>query len=250
MRNEAEAELLRVMREVRAEQDAALERLEPRTAGEIKLADDRQLLLRTTGEAADEVNEKVVGLTVDQADRITNFTDVAEEDLDNLSRHTANTFQFLSDLNTLFTKDDEKRQEKAFKINKAAQLANAIVTGALAVNKAFASQIIPNDPTSLPRAIGAAALAGIQTAAQVAVIARQKYEPGGGTTPPGLTNFQNTSFTPPDPGNIDIGTGIEGEANITAIGQGGQTPVRAYVVATEVTDAQEANKNIEDLATL
>ena len=97
-----------------------------------------------------------------------------------------------------------------------------------------------------------AGIAGVAAAAQIATIARSKFQPGG-------TN----------PGNPDsLGAGGGGAASVpnnaappdlefqeqqaTAIGQSdeGQEPLKAYVIAGEVTNAQQANAEIENLATL
>ena len=203
-------------------------------------------LIVNTGDAVIQTEEAVAGFSVDQADRITNTTDVAEETLTNFAGTSAQVFGYLSDLNQVFTKDDEKREKRAFEINKKAQLAQAIVVGALAINKAFASQIIPADPTSLPRAIGAAALASLQTAAQIAVISRQQFDsptPGGGG---GGNPGSAIAFAPPETGGIE-----QQDANITTVGQNGNgMPVKTYVLAGDVTSAQEANQAIENLATL
>ena len=208
---------------------------------------ERQFELITgTTTAVAEAEEEVAGFTVDQADRVANFTDVAEETLTNFAGTTTDVFSTLGDLNQLLTKDDEKREKRAFEIQKKASLAQAIIVGALAINKAIASQIIPGDPTSLPRAIAAAAIAAVQTGAQIAVISRQQFQassPGGNNSPP-----------PPSPGNSITFNPFQGEeqdANITTVGQNdnGGT-VRTYVLAGDVTSAQEADQAIQNLATL
>lgn len=203
-------------------------------------------LITNTGLAVQTVEEDVAGFSVDQADRITNFTDVAEDTLVNFADISAQTFSTLADLNTIFTKDDEKRAKNAFEIQKKAQLAQAIIVGALAVNKAFASQVIPGDPTSLPRAIGAAALAGVQTAAQIAAISRQQFESpspdaaGGGGGGAASINYQL--------GGQQAGATVTGPNVAGGGGTGGVT--QAYVLAGEVTNQQEAEAQIVNLARL
>ena len=202
-------------------------------------------LIQSTGDAVIEVEERVVGLTGDQADRITNFTDTAEDTLTNFANISGQTFGVLADLNEVFTKDDEKRAKKAFEIQKKAQLAQAVVVGALAINKAFASQIIPGDPTSLPRAIGAAAIAGLQTAAQIAVIARQTFdspspEGGGGGGAGASINYQL--------GGQEAGETVTGPRTAGGGGTGGVT--QTYVLAGDVTSQQDAEAQIINLARL
>ncbi len=202
-------------------------------------------LITNTGLAVTQTEEQVAGFSVDQADRITNFTDVSEETLTNFAGVSADVFGALGDLNQVLTKDDEKREKKAFEIQKKAQLAQAIIVGALAINKAFASQIIPGDPTSLPRAIAAGALASLQTAAQIAVISRQQFESpqaggGGGTSAAGSINYNL--------GDQQAGGTVTGPGTTGGGGTGGAT--QTYVLAGDVTSQQEAEAQIINLARL
>jgi hypothetical protein len=65
------------------------------------------------------------------------------------------------------------------KIGKAFALYQAGIDGYQSVLKAFNSQFIAGDPSSLPRAIGAGALAGAFAVKQIAGIAGAKFEKGG-----------------------------------------------------------------------
>lgn len=65
------------------------------------------------------------------------------------------------------------------KIGKAFALYQAGIDGYQSVMKAFNSQFIPGDPSSLPRAIGAGAFAGAFAVKQIAGIAGAKFEKGG-----------------------------------------------------------------------
>ena len=69
---------------------------------------------------------------------------------------------------------------------------------------------------------------------------------GGGTVPslPPVPTFN------PEAALAGTATGQTGAATVTASQQGSQATIKAYVVATEVTSEQEANKKIEDLAKL
>ena len=59
------------------------------------------------------------------------------------------------------------------------QVAFATADAILAVQKAYTSQLVPGDPTSLARAIGAAVKTGLFGAANVAKVAGVKFERGG-----------------------------------------------------------------------
>lgn len=65
------------------------------------------------------------------------------------------------------------------KIGKAFALYQAGIDGYQSVMKAFNSQFIAGDPSSLPRAIGAGAFAGAFAVKQIAGIAGAKFEKGG-----------------------------------------------------------------------
>lgn len=68
---------------------------------------------------------------------------------------------------------------KQSKIGKAFALYQAGIDGYQSVMKAFNSQFIAGDPSSLPRAIGAGAFAGAFAVKQIAGIAGAKFEKGG-----------------------------------------------------------------------
>jgi len=201
----------------------------------------KELVVGTTA-AITATTENVVGMTAAQTDAITNVTDAAEYKLEGLQQFSTQAFSFLSDVSTLFNSDEEERNRKAFEINKKAQLAGAIISGALAVNKAFASQILPGDPTSIVRAIAAAAVAGVAAAAQIATISRQTFEspsPGGGGGGTATLNYQV--------GGQEAGpeVGLSNESM-----GGGGLPTQTYVLAGDVTSAQNASAQIENLARL
>ena len=223
------------------ENTGTLDRIAVKT---IEVANTNKELMVSTANVADEIIGDTSGFTAGQVDKITNFTDTAEYTLENFARNSEQIFGTLADLNEIFVKDDEKRAKNAFEIQKKASLAQAIISGALAINKAFASQIIPNDPTSILRAIGASVLAGIKTAAQIAVISRQQFNSptpgsvggGGGAT----LNYQV--------GGQQAGGNVSGQFSGGAGGTGGAT--QTYVLAGNVTSQQEAEAQIQNLARL
>lgn len=213
---------------------------------------NRTIILPQLNQQVLDAVRDITGLSTEQADAITNSTDLIEAGLERFGENAASTFDFVNDLNTLFTKGDEARAKRAFQIQKAANLANAITTTAVSVNKAFASQIIPGDPTSLPRAIGAGVLAGIKGAAQIATILRTKFEStaapittaGGGGNLGGVGGGPTTTptFTP---------------AQFFGLGQqtattGGPTPqdTRVFVVESDITNVQNRVSVIESRSTI
>jgi len=141
---------------------------------------------------------------------------------------------------------------------KAAAIAATVIDTYVGAQKAFTSQLIPGDPTAPIRgaiAAGAAIATGI---ANVAAIARTPT-PGASTSAAGASISQPAArqFSG-NTGSLNIAEQTGGFAQSGAINdlelnleEGGTSPVfKTYVVATDVTSAQEANKKVEDLAKL
>ena len=162
-------------------------------------------------------------------------------------------FDALGALAQAFASEDEARAEKNFKIQKALSLASATISGTEAVINAFTTA--QKSPiTALLPAYPAiqAGLAGAFAAAQIATIARSKFKGsnprpsaggGGGGNQPA---FDPTAALRSQDQEL-LGTQAAGE---TVTPGADPQPVRAYVVATEVTNAQEATAQIENLARL
>lgn len=135
---------------------------------------------------------------------------------------------------------------------KAAAIATTTIDTYMAAQKAYASQLTL-DPTSPIRAAIAAGVAVANGLANVKAIMSTKT-PGDATAGGGGTPARPSirTFNPAGALGAQEAGGVEG-INTTA-GFGSQSregqPIRAYVVATEVSSAQEANKKIDDLARL
>jgi hypothetical protein len=104
----------------------------------------------------------------------------------------------------------EKQKEKSFKIEQQAAIGRTIIDTAQGSIRAYISQIIPGDPSSVVRGAIAASLVAASGLAQVAAIKSQKFY-GGGTsqisTPNavsggggggGMNGLQPTPFTSPN----------------------------------------------------
>lgn len=134
--------------------------------------------------------------------------------------------------------------EKQFKFNKKMQLAGAIIDAGKAITASLAASPVAIGAVPNPAGIASLAFASTTSAANIAKILATKFD--GGST---------TSNTPPSP---SVGGGGEGGApqfNPLASafinnrpGQTGPTP--AYVLAGDVTSAQEARNKVQDLARL
>ena len=139
------------------------------------------------------------------------------------------TLSALSDLNQIFDAENEEAAKKAFQREKALQLAETIISTYAAAQKAFASQLIPGDPTSIVRGQIAAAVAIAGGLARVAVISAQKFDaPNAGA---GGANAA------PQPAGLGVPAGGPSTVTLTG-GQSGVQNLQAVVLAGDVTTAQ------------
>jgi hypothetical protein len=140
----------------------------------------------------------------------------------------------LMGLNDALTAAGVLNAKQSFKVNKALQLAQAGVGAIQAVQVALA------DPTLVgPSRYIAAAAAGIAGVANVAKIAAMKYDAG------------NTGGSQPSPslgGGSGGGTASAPAVDLSFLNQGSNKaqPIQTYVLATNVSSAQEAEQKIKD----
>jgi hypothetical protein len=161
--------------------------------------------------------------------------------------------QAIAAISAAFAGDNEKAAKRNFKIQKALSLATTVISGIEGVQNAFTTANKSPITALFPAyPFIQAGLAGAFSAAQLVAIGKSKFTPGGGPPPPpsvsggggGAGAGGGVSFTPPD---LDFT-----EQQTQQIGQGDNEtePIKAYVIAGDVTTAQEANREIENLATL
>jgi hypothetical protein len=153
------------------------------------------------------------------------------------------TIGALKELNGIYDQTNKEASERAFNRNKALSIAETIVSTYAAAQKAYTSQLIIGDPTSVVRGQIAAAVAIAGGLARVAAIS--------------ATKFQWTDKEPTAPSISSAAAG--GGASIPApqfniVGQSGTNqlaqsigsqfnqPIRAYVVGQDVTTAQQLQR--------
>lgn len=173
------------------------------------------------------------------------------------------------DLATSLAGDNQKVQDIIFAGTKALEVAKIItqatsdaagVAVSIAKNAAIATaQGFAGDPSGFPRAAaikaaGAASIATIKlsSAAAVAGIAASAIGRFSGGSAPSIPGGINAGGGGGAAGAIEFTPGLQQQdANVTGVGQNGNgTPVRTYVLAGDVTSAQEADAAIQNLATL
>ena len=144
----------------------------------------------------------------------------------------------------------EAIEKKRFKVDKAFRISMALMDTASAALKAYVSQL-SFDPTSPVRAALAAAAATALGLAQVAMISKQQFQSSASATPPSVGGGTAAGTeTPVQAPNFNV----VGQSNVSQLAQLVQAqldkPFKTYVVAKDVTTAQELDRNRVSAATI
>ena len=145
------------------------------------------------------------------------------------------TLQMVANLAELFAGKSEKQQKKAFQVQKAVNISNAVIDTYKAANVALASSPPPFNYIAMAAAITAGLV-------NVKKIASQQFQTSG-TQPSGGSNAPTAA-----PMTANFNT--IGSSGINQLAQLQQTPTQAYVVSAEVTSAQALDRNRVQNATL
>ena len=148
------------------------------------------------------------------------------------------------------SKEQLKAAKQQFNFNKALQLGMAVIDGGKAITASLAQSPLSIGPIPNPAGIASLAFASITSAAQIAMIAAQKYEApkksvASVSSPSIGGGGANTSPTQPPSFNVVGQSGFNQVAG--ALGQ--QAPVQAFVVSGDVTTAQQLQNNTITQAT-
>jgi len=202
-----------------------------------------------------EIGEIEVSVKQEYANRTKFIAD--QERIDELNSFVANAdaklqmakdgFSAISDLATAFAGESEAQQKRAFQINKIAGIAQATIDTVTSAGKAFASQLVVGDPTSVIRAGIAAAIATASGVARVATIAKTKFGGGGSD----LSSSSSSVSLPSGGGSRPAEFNIVGNTGVNQLAQSlGQQPLKAFVVAADVTSQQSLDRNKIETASL
>lgn len=172
------------------------------------------------------------------------FAALTEDTKRNLAVGAAtDTFTTISNLAELFAGESKKQQKKAFKVQKAANIAQATVDTFSSAIAAYKSQ------ASIP--VVGPVLGGIAAAAAVSAgllnikkISQQRFDSGGGTDGGGA------DFAPGGGGAQAPSFNVVGDSGVNQLAQLQQQPTQAFVVSGEVTTAQALDRNRIQNATL
>jgi hypothetical protein len=160
---------------------------------------------------------------------------------------TRDGLQAISSLVVATAGKNESAQRRAFNFQKKVNIATATIDTYLAAQKAYASQIIPADPTSVVRGAIAAGIAITSGLARVAIIARTQFNSGGGgggaTAPEGGGGGSiATPNAPTIPTFNPQGTIIPQNNNNK------NEAVKAYVLEDDVSSTQNRIRDIKTKA--
>jgi hypothetical protein len=131
-------------------------------------------------------------------------------------------------------------EKKRFKLNKAAAISNAIINTALAVSNALKDLPVPAN-------FIAAGVVGAAGAAQIAAIASQQFVPQASPNPTltGLGTSQSAS-----PAFNVVGSSQRNQLAEAVSSALSDKPVKAYVVSSDVSSAQELDRRIVEGASI
>jgi len=134
--------------------------------------------------------------------------------------------------------------KKSFQIQKAISITQATIQGVVAVQKTLSEPALP-----FPANVIAAAAIGITSAANVAAIAAKKFDAGGGGgSAPSVGGGGASTSSAGGGGAPQFNTvGTSGFNQVAgSIANQNQEPIKAYVVANDVTSQQSLDRNSRD----
>jgi len=150
-----------------------------------------------------------------------------------------NVMGSLNNIAQVFMQGNEKAARRAFNINKAVGIAEAVISTASGVTKALAQTTDPTPTQSLR--FGNAIAVGLAGAAQVATIASQQFQASGGGGSSSIQQPSAPSAPTSAPRTPDFN--VVGSSGTNAILESLQNkPMKAYVVGGEVTNQQQLDR--------
>jgi len=173
--------------------------------------------------------------------------DIARLEAEYKENIQAQTLTAISSLIQAFANANEKNAERAFQLQKGLAIVETLINTSKAIMKA-AAETTDVTPVQALRTANMIAM-GVAGAAQVAAIASQKFNPsgtGGGTVP--SPNVSGGGASEPQAPSFNV-VG-QSQANQVSMALANQPPTQAFVVAGDVTTAQQLQNNTIQQATL
>lgn len=152
----------------------------------------------------------------------------------------ADTFGALIELNNAFAGETEEAQRKAFQFDKALRLGQSVMSSIQGVQNAFTTASASPITAAFPAyPFIQASVAGAFGAAQVAAIARSRFDSSSGGS---SANISAPTAQAQAPQFNTVGTSGFNQLSESIASQNKQ-PVKAYVVANDVSTAQSLDRN-------
>jgi hypothetical protein len=235
---ERELQLSRLQEQIDLHKEGTQARLD----AEIAYNEQKQALDIQLEQYENQLSQKRIETSKDVNDKIK----ASDKELRDAQINMAQTgLSIIADLAETFGQKNEESAKKAFKVSKAANLAQAVISTYVAVNAALTAG---GNPAKL--ATGAQFIeAGVALAtglASVAKIAKTKFE--GGTNPSDGGGGGGGGIG--SIGSMSPSFNVVGNSGMNQLAQIQQTPMQAYVVSGEVTSAQALDRNRVKNATL
>jgi hypothetical protein len=233
------------------QRDLRVALIQDETEKEIQAVDAKYIALREKAHGNAELLKQLAEANQKEVDKINEEAAKKEADTQRELQQqkielAGSAIDALIQLNDAFAGSSEKSARKAFAINKALSLVQALQNTYLGATSAFAQT-----PGGIGIKIAAASIAVAAGLANVARIARSKFEPSGGgggeTGGGGAPSISNGGG-----GAVADASTPQFSALNTGFLQGGtQTPpVQAYVLGQDVADTLQASEKIRDQSTL
>ena len=213
---------------------------EAQVAELIALGAHKSLIEQIEQESADRIaaitkkySDATVETTEDTEDKKGDIRAESIRGMNNLNNAASQLYNSLKDNDS---EEDEERAKKNFQMDKALKLAAGATTVTTGIMNAF-SQTTDPTPTQTLRMIngGVAAAIGL---ANLATIASSTFDGGGNSKP----TAPQPSAAPP---SFNLVEGTADNQIQTSIENAGDVPVRAFVVAQDVTSQQSLDRQIE-----
>jgi hypothetical protein len=150
------------------------------------------------------------------------------------------------------SKEEEKLLRKQFKLNKAMQLAGAVIDAGKAITASLASSPIAIGPVPNPAGIASLAFAAITSATNIAKIAGTQFTSSSAPsadTPGNIGGGASTTAVAPAAGPQLFGQANTG-SQVNAGGGSNNITVTAVVSETEITSSQNTISNIQQNSVL
>ena len=186
-------------------------------------------------------------------DKLNSGLDLAKQGLASIQAVTDVAFEAKLKKVKKGSKEEEKLMRQQFKLNKAMQLAGAIVDGTKAALTSLASAPVAIGVVPNPVGIAALAFTVATSLANIAKIAATQFDTtsvgGGENNTPDLSSGGNMDAINTSPNGIQPSTQLDENGNVISNQNNNQQPIQAYMVESQATSVHNNVAMIESSMT-